>query len=191
MFNSELEVVLFDWAGVLTSDGFADLSRYENNFGIAKNALQVAKTRHWLDLRIGKITEDEFWRKTFIDAGIEPADNFIEMVRKDVLDSHIPYKNTFEIARLLKSNGIKVGIMSNTCKEWLSYWENKYGLSQLFNPIIPSYELRYAKPDGRYFSQASKKYGIEPFKSLVLDDQEDNVRAAKSAGFQAILFRPY
>jgi len=191
MSDSELEVVLFDWAGVLTSDGFADLSKYEKDFGIAKNALQVAKNKHWLDLRIGEITEDEFWRKTFIDAGIGPADNFIEMVRKDVRDSHVPYESTFEIARIFKSKGMKVGIMSNTCKGWLTYWDNKYGLSQLFNPMITSYELGYAKPDGRYFSLATKRYKLEPYKTLFLDDQEQNVEAAKSAGFQAVLFRPY
>lgn len=191
MFNNDLEVVFFDYAGVLVYDGFADLSEYEDKFLIAKSALQVAKNKHWLDLRIGKITEKQFWRRTFIDAGIGPDKNFIEMVRKEMLDSHVPYKSTFEVVKSLKSKGMKVGIMSNTCKEWLSYWDNKHGLSQLFNPIIPSYELGYAKPDGRYFSQAIKRYGIEPYKSLFLDDQESNVRAAKNAGFQAFLFRPY
>jgi FMN phosphatase YigB (HAD superfamily) len=191
MSNNKLEAAFFDLAGVLFTDGFADLSRYEENFGIPTNALQIAKNKHWLDLRIGKITEREFWRRTFIDAGVGPYKNFIEMVRKDVLDSHVPYEITFEMAKSLKLAGIKVGIMSNTCKEWLSYLDKKYRLSKLFNPIITSYELGYPKPHGRYFSQAIKKYGIDPYKSLFLDDQEDNVIAAKSVGFRASLFRPY
>lgn len=191
MPNNELELVLFDFAGVLVEDGFRDLGEYEEGFGIAKNALQISKNKYWLDLRVGEITENEFWIKTLSDAGIQPADNFIKMVREGVLNSHIPYKSAFELARLFKSTGMKVGIMSNTCEKWLTYWDNKYGLSKLFSPIITSYELGYAKPDGRYFSEARKKYGIEPSRTLVLDDQEDNAEAAKSAGYQAALFKPY
>lgn len=191
MTNNSIEAAYFDFAGVLTRDGFADLTEYEKEFGIADNALQTAKNKHWLHLRLGKITEKEFWERTFTDAGIEPADNFIEMVREDVLKSHTPYEHMFEFARLLKENGTKVGIMSNTCKEWLEYFDKKLALSELFNPIITSYELGYAKPDGRYFSQAKKTYNLNPPKNLFFDDQEINVKAARSAGYQASLIRPY
>ena len=186
-----IDAVYFDFAGVLVSDGFADLGRYEERFGAAKNALQMAKNKHWLDLRIGKITEKEFWEKTFTDAGIEPADNFIEMVRSGMLESHLPYKHIFELAEIYRLSGLKVGMMTNTCEEWLRYWDGEFSLSGIFSPIITSYELGSAKPDARYFYSAIKEYEIDPSKSLFFDDQQANVEAAKSAGFQAALLKPY
>lgn len=131
----------FDLSGVLLTDGFADLTRYEDGFGIPVNALQVAKNRYWLDLRLGKITEKEFWQKTFEDAGIVPGDDFIGMVRTGVLESHQPYEHVFDLSDTLRRAGVMTGIMTNTCREWLDYWNEKFSLSGSFSPIITSYDL--------------------------------------------------
>lgn len=193
MSNNGLEVALFDWAGVLVSDGFQDMSRYEEGFGIAKNALQEAKNRYWIPLSLGEITENEFWYNVFIQAGIEPAKSFISMVRQDLLDSHRPYQQTWSLVRMMKESSpkIKLGILSNNCREWLEYWKEKYSLSKTFNPIISSYDVGYRKPDRRIYDVAVKMLGVNPERILFLDDQSRNVEAAKNFGMQTVLFQPY
>ncbi len=193
MFNNELEVVLFDYAGVLVTDGFKDMSRYEERFGIARNALQEAKNRYWIPLSLGEITEQEFWYNVFVQAGIEPAGNFIKMVRQDVLDSHQPCPQTWSLVRIIKEGlpKIRLGILSNNCREWMEYWKQKYSLHKTFDPIISSYDVGYRKPDRRIYDAAIKTLGVRPERILFLDDQSRNVEAAKSSGMQAVLLQPY
>jgi putative hydrolase of the HAD superfamily len=188
-----LEVVLFDWAGVLVYDAFKDMSKYEENFGIAKNALQEAKNKYWIPLSLAEITEEQFWPKVFTEAGILPADNFIEMVRKDLLESHQPYQQSWLLVNTIKkySPKIKLGLLTNNCKEWFEYWEQKYSLSKTFDSIITSYNVHYRKPDRRIYDAAIRVLDVDPRKILFLDDQIPNVEAARSAGMQAVLFQPY
>lgn len=132
MSNSELEAVLFDWAGVLVTDGFKDISvyEYERGFGVREGSLNEAKTIYWPSLSLGKITEEKFWYNVFVKARILPADNFIDMVKQTVLDSHRPYQQVWSLVKMIKKDSpqIKIGILSNNCREWMEYWKQKYSL---------------------------------------------------------------
>ncbi len=45
-----------------------------------------------------------------------------------------------------------------------------------------------AKPDPAYFTEAVRRLGTEPERTLLLDDNADNVAGAKEAGLVAELF---
>ena len=193
MFDNDIEAVLFDWAGVLVSDGFRDISvyEYERGFGVPEGSLDRAKTIYWPALSLEKISEQEFWYNVFVKAGILPADNFIEMVRQTILDSHQPYKQVWSLVKTIKegSSQIKVGILSNNCREWMKYWKQKYPLS-IFDPIITSYEVGYRKPDRRMYKRAAEILGVDANKILFFDDQEGNIESARYVGLGAVLIQP-
>jgi HAD superfamily hydrolase (TIGR01549 family) len=194
MFNNDIEAVLFDWADVLVTDGFKNISEYEfeEGFGVPDYALEEAKTLYWGPLSLGKITEQKFWEEVLHQAGIMPGDNFIDMIRTRVLDSHVPFKQTWSLVEMIKrySPNIKCGILSNNCREWIEYWEQKYSLSKTFNPIICSYDVGYRKPQRKMYEAAIKILGVRPERILFFDDQEINVEAATRSHMQAVLFKP-
>lgn len=194
MFDNGIKAALFDWADVLVTDGFKNISAYdfEEGFGVPEYALEEAKTLYWASLSLGKISEQTFWEEVLSQAGILPADNFIAMVKTRVLDSHIPYKQTWWLVEMIKKSfpEIKCGILSNNCKEWVEYWEKRYHLSETFNPIICSYIVGYRKPQRKFYEAAIEMLGVEPEKILFFDDQEINVEAAARSHMQAVLFKP-
>ena len=85
---------------------------------------------------------------------------------------------------------IKCGILSNNCREWIEYWEQKYHLSETFDPIICSYDIGYRKPQRKFYEAAIKILDVEPERILFFDDQEVNVEAATRSRMQAVLFKP-
>lgn len=56
-----------------------------------------------------------------------------------------------------------------------------------FDGTLTSYEAKCMKPDRRIFEEAARKFGIVPSETLFFDDSESNVKAAREAGFRAVL----
>jgi epoxide hydrolase-like predicted phosphatase len=60
-------------------------------------------------------------------------------------------------------------------------------LDELFDVVIDSSEVGMRKPDPRIFHLALEALGVEPGRSVFLDDYPGNVVAAQSVGMHAIL----
>ena len=45
-----------------------------------------------------------------------------------------------------------------------------------------------AKPDPRVFDLLTRRYGLDPARTVFTDDSATNVAAAAAAGFQSVLF---
>ena len=52
-----------------------------------------------------------------------------------------------------------------------------------------SYEMKASKPDPRYYAIVLDRLGISPELLVFIDDLEENVEGARTAGMNGILFR--
>jgi FMN phosphatase YigB (HAD superfamily) len=90
------------------------------------------------------------------------------------------------VERLSANN--RVMIFSNTNQE---HWDHAMNLSGgglgRYEAFL-SHEIGLLKPSVRSFQAVAAKAGIEPGRSLFIDDREDNVLGAREAGFQAEVF---
>jgi len=82
-----------------------------------------------------------------------------------------------------------VAILSNSD---LSY-EEKYGerLAEVFPTIVYSHRARMLKPNKEIFEHTLKKLGLEPEECIMVDDVQENIRAAKELGMHAVQFRNF
>ena len=80
-----------------------------------------------------------------------------------------------------------VAVLSNSD---LSY-EEKYGesLANVFPTIVYSHRARMAKPDKEIFEYCLKKLGLSPEECIMVDDSQENIKAAKELGMHAIHFK--
>lgn len=203
------EAVLFDWAGVLVYDAFkilANIDPDQEEYGLLRGAIDTAKEYFWPRLCTGEITEDQFWNSVtdrigptgqVPSSGSETVSvtEYIQDVRKKLIDAHKPYPFMFDLVDMYKKEGVLVGLATNNCKEWLEIWEEQYRLSEMFKPIVASCYIGRKKPEPAFYLEARRAlredYGIRDMsRVLVYDDQERNVEAANNAGFRGILFRP-
>lgn len=101
-----------------------------------------------------------------------------------------PIEGTIEIAQRLHAAGHRLGILSNTCD---CHWE--YCLAKPFpflQEVFPvhalSFRLGHMKPEPEIYRKAARLCESPPKNIFFVDDREENVEGAASAGYDALLF---
>ncbi|MBP9686905.1 MAG: HAD-IA family hydrolase [Candidatus Doudnabacteria bacterium] len=61
-------------------------------------------------------------------------------------------------------------------------------LSEVFEHVISAKDLGVKKSDSGAYAKLSAQFGFVPERTLYIDDQISNVEAARSAGFQGLVF---
>lgn len=69
--------------------------------------------------------------------------------------------------------------------------ERKFGIAGLFKEVINSAEIGAKKPEAKAFTYALKKMRVEAPQCVFVDDNETNIHAARSLGFQAIRYTSF
>jgi HAD superfamily hydrolase (TIGR01509 family) len=88
----------------------------------------------------------------------------------------------------LRAQGIRCALATNQHPERAAYMRENLGYDEVFDDLFYSCELGVAKPDPAYFTEVVRRLGTVPGRTLLLDDNADNVAEAKEAGLVAELF---
>jgi putative hydrolase of the HAD superfamily len=88
----------------------------------------------------------------------------------------------------LRADGVRCALATNQHPERAAYMRENLGYDEVFDDLFYSCDLGVAKPDPAYFTETVRRLGTEPGRTLLLDDNRDNVAGAKEAGLMAELF---
>lgn len=90
-----------------------------------------------------------------------------------------------------------VYLLSNTnaihIEKCQQYFRTRYNIPdfrKLFNQVFLSYEMGLWKPDYKIYQQVLDETGFKPGEVLFLDDNADNIDAAKDLGIKTIKINP-
>ncbi|MEV0678221.1 HAD-IA family hydrolase [Actinosynnema sp. NPDC050436] len=88
-------------------------------------------------------------------------------------------------ARQVRRHGLRTAILSNADGLWAppEPWRD------LFDAVITSGEVGYAKPDRRIYLLAAARLGLEPGGCVFVDDLAVNVRGAAAVGMVGVHHR--
>jgi len=93
--------------------------------------------------------------------------------------------------RTLKARGLKIALVSNYDGR-LHRVVDETGLKPLFDAVIVSSEVGWAKPSPRIYAAALAALGIEPAAALMVGDRpKEDVAGANAAGIRALLYDPH
>ena len=90
----------------------------------------------------------------------------------------------------LRATGVRCALTTNQHPERAAYMRENLGYADVFDVLFYSCDLGVAKPDPAYFRTAVERLGTLPGRTLLLDDNADNIAGAKEAGLAAELFMP-
>ena len=100
-----------------------------------------------------------------------------------------PIDETVDILEELHANAhYKLLALTNWSAETFSYPLEKFHFLSYFQGIVVSGEEKVKKPDSRIYHILLDRFGVEPQKSIFIDDNEKNVQAANQLGIHGILF---
>ncbi|WP_164520684.1 HAD-IA family hydrolase [Bifidobacterium callimiconis] len=88
----------------------------------------------------------------------------------------------------LARRGVPVWGLTNFTQDAVDYATAKYPSLRLLRDVVVSSTERLKKPDHRIYELAAERFGIDPGRSVFIDDKMWNVRGAKESGFRSFVF---
>lgn len=193
---NDLQAVLWDFGGVLTSSPFEAFTRYEVEKALPKDFVRSVNARNihdnaWAKLERSEITADEF------DALFREESRALdhEVPGKDILGllSGSIRPAVVEALKVCKAN-VKVGCITNNAPvgkgAGMSTDSNKAAqvaeILNLFDHVIESSKIGLRKPDPRIYEMMCEALSVDPARCIYMDDLGINLKPARAMGMQTI-----
>lgn len=137
------------------------------------------------------------------ETGLVSSAEFAEEVNKqlhsslsveDILEAasaiFIPNEEILPVLHHVRSTGIRIGLLSNTCEaHWVWILRKKWPMVDgWFDPLVLSYEVRSMKPDRAIYEYCEKECGLRGSQIFFTDDRVDNITAAQTMGWSTYQF---
>ena len=92
-----------------------------------------------------------------------------------------------DFIRSLRAN-YRTGLLSNAWSDLRQVIHDRLKISDAFDEMIISAEVRLAKPDARIFQYAIDKLNVAPNEAIFVDDFPANIESARAFGLNAVRF---
>jgi HAD superfamily hydrolase (TIGR01509 family) len=91
------------------------------------------------------------------------------------------FQHQYALARL-KDQGFKLGVASNSVRKTVMEMMERSDLLQYLDVVVSNEDVARPKPDPEMYLKAMEALGVQPRETLVVEDNENGVRAATDAG---------
>jgi putative hydrolase of the HAD superfamily len=185
-----VDVILFDFGGVLAEEGFRD--------GLAtiagKNSLEKQSfVRTGSDLvykvgyLLGRASEKDYWMALRKETGINGDDQEL----RNIILSHFKLRTwMMELVEQLRELHIGLGILSDQTN-WLDELNAKYGFFKRFDYVFNSYHLGKSKRDPTVFEDVVAVMEVQAHQVLFVDDSPGNIERARGRGLNGLLYEDW
>jgi epoxide hydrolase-like predicted phosphatase len=199
MTECPVEAVIFDFGGVISVPVFHDLDPMDDELGVPRGSL------HRLIFGEADDPEPDFHR---LEVGALTLAEYLEGLERrapDVLgrpldgDAFLKFSGARGLQvqwpivhriRALRADGMRLALLTNNAKEFAGSWRASFPVHELFPVVVDSSEVGLRKPDPRIYELTCALVGVEPVATLFLDDNVENVAAARELGIESLLVPP-
>ena len=117
----------------------------------------------------------------------EKIGNIYDRFDEDALTRWTLRPQVKDLLNLLKTKGIKTGLVSNIGKRALEKGLQKMNLYQLFNVTVSRNDVLNLKPSGEGLNLALNQLQVMKDKAFYVGDTLDDIHAAKAVGLKVII----
>lgn len=89
----------------------------------------------------------------------------------------------------LKSKGYKLGVASNSIRNTIEVMMEKASLNRYLDLMLSNEDVSSPKPDPEIYQKAIAQLGLRPEECLIVEDNENGVRAAIASGAHVLVVR--
>jgi beta-phosphoglucomutase-like phosphatase (HAD superfamily) len=82
----------------------------------------------------------------------------------------------------LKKEGYKMAVCSNSIRETLDLMLSRADLLRFFEFTLSNQDVNTPKPDPEIYNKAIEKIGVPADQCMIIEDNQNGVKAAKAAG---------
>ncbi len=189
---SNYKAVAFDLGGVVVGSMVPHFLEYTQQvLGVPLPQLVEALDLYRPAMERGETSPQQFWRQLTAKLGIKyEPDKDLQLWTAGYLENSPVRTEILDLADRLRTNGYKVGMLSNTTAEHVAINLGRH-IFEHFDPALMSNQLGARKPEAAAFQALLAKLGTKPEETIFIDDLEENVAGAEAVGIKAIKFAGY
>jgi HAD superfamily hydrolase (TIGR01509 family) len=136
-------------------------------------------------LESGQLSNEEFLRRLSEAIGYRGPEEELVGAWQQIFD---PVEETHELVEELQGR-LPLYLLSNTNALHARYFLSTYRVFNHFAGSVYSHRVQMMKPDQEIYEYAIVEFGLNPGRTLFVDDLEANVRGAREAGLLAHHYR--
>ena len=132
----------------------------------------------------GEITEDQYWYTLRSKYNLNIKDSISEEFKQ--WKGLVANQDILKLVSDAKAKGIQTAILSNAIEPTYNALQQA-GYYDLFDELIISCKVGFAKPQKEIYALALKQLNTTATESVFIDDKQRNLDPAKEMGFKVIL----
>ncbi len=185
--ENSIKTVVFDIGNVLVPFGWEETysALFDKKAAARVAEATVLNRKLWDEFDRGALSDEEII-DSFKKAAPDVAD-LIENAVWEIYKRKTPYAYAEHWMKKLKDQGYKIYLLSNYGRTAFGMSKPQFGFLKYVDGGVISYQVEITKPDERIYMILCQKYGISPNEAVFIDDNENNVEAAKKLGFYTVL----
>lgn len=138
----------------------------------------------WADFDRGTVEIDVLAERIARRTGLTPAETLT--VIHAVPDELAPLDDAVALVDTLRAQGRRQFYLSNMPAPYADHLERSHAFVRGFDGGLFSARVQLIKPDAAIFSLAERRFGLEPSRTVFVDDHPANVEAARRRGWHAV-----
>jgi len=87
----------------------------------------------------------------------------------------------------LKAQGLRIAVASNSVRNTVQTMMAKAGLERYIDVMLSNEDVSKAKPDPEIYLTAMRMLDVKPSEALIVEDNDNGIRAARAAGAQVLV----
>jgi beta-phosphoglucomutase len=187
--SHRIKAVVFDMDGVLID---AREWHYEAlNRALALLGYEISRYEH-LSTYDGLPTKRKLQMLT-VEHGLPPElHSFMNSLKQQYTLEFVAtrckpvFQHQFALARL-KAAGYQLGVASNSVRRTVEEMMERSDLLQYLDVIVSNEDVARGKPDPEMYIKAMATLGVEPHETVVVEDNENGIKAATAAGAHVLV----
>jgi putative hydrolase of the HAD superfamily len=186
---SASRAILLDFGGVIWNMRWDIARQLEGAHGLPDGALfeTLYRTERWRAVERGR-GDREAWLAEAHAALERLAGRALPALHAEWRRQQAPIAANIELIRALRP-AWRLAVVSNSDTTLRTRLSDGLGIIGLFDDVVCSAEVGWAKPEAEIYALACRRLGVPPGACVFVDDHEPNVQAADSAGMRGLLYR--
>lgn len=183
-----IRAVFFDFGGVLMRTEFQTprqhlAERFKMDYDDIDKLVFGSESAKRATL--GEINEDVHWMEMLKRVKLPASE--MKSFRDEFFGGDVIDRTLLKYIRSLK-NKVHVGLISNAWSGMREFMV-KEKLTDFFDSITISAEVKLAKPDSKIFELALQQAKVDAKEAVFVDDVKANIEASEKIGMKGILFK--
>ncbi len=146
-----------------------------------------------LNVEIINAATENLRRKGFSEEEIQrvlaKAEKIMNQVELESVDGAITIDGVSETLEALKTKGVMIGVMTNSCREYTEKVLTKFGLMQQVDVIVARDDVNQPKPSPEHAFHMLRLLGVSADDAVLVGDHWLDAKCAKESGLKFILVR--